>query len=88
MTTYEQKNNSGSLFKNDRKETDNHPDYNGSCLVNGSEMWMSAWLKTSASGKKFMSFSFKSKEGETYVPKTQPISRASQKLANDDDVPF
>ena len=34
-------NNTGAIFKNDRKETDRHPDYNGSCEINGVEMWMS-----------------------------------------------
>ena len=48
---YEQKDNSGSLFKNDKKETDNHPDYTGSALVGGQEVWMSAWLKTASNGK-------------------------------------
>ena len=46
-------NNTGAIFKNDRKETDRHPDYNGSCEINGVEMWMSAWIKTSKNGKKF-----------------------------------
>jgi uncharacterized protein (DUF736 family) len=55
---YEQKDNSGSLFKNDKKESDRHPDYRGTCMVNGVEMAMSAWLKTSAKGTKWMSFSF------------------------------
>jgi len=30
---YEQKPNTGSLFKNDRKEADTHPDYKGSALI-------------------------------------------------------
>jgi hypothetical protein len=59
---YEQRDNSGSLFKNDKKEKDNHPDYKGSCMVGGVEMWMSSWLKVGANGTKFMSFSFQPKE--------------------------
>ena len=84
---YEQRDNSGSLFKNDKKESDNHPDYNGSAMVNGTEMWMSAWLKTSSNGKKFMSFSFKTKDQQA----AKPVAKSAPKQAEpdfDDDMPF
>ena len=61
---YEQRDNSGSLFKNDRKETAKHPDYKGSVMINGQEMWISAWLKTGQSGVKFMSLAFSPKEAK------------------------
>ena len=80
---YEQKDNSGSLFKNDKKETDNHPDYTGSALVGGQDIWMSAWLKTASNGKKFMSFSFKRKDQQA----AKPVAKAA--VADlDDDMPF
>ena len=86
---YEQRDNSGSLFKNDKKEKDNHPDYKGSCMVGGVEMWMSSWLKTGANGTKFMSFSFQPKEQQAQ----QPVARQAAKPAPPvedflDDLPF
>lgn len=54
--------NSGALFKNDRKETDKHPDYRGTLNVNGVEFWVSSWIKTSKAGAKFMSLSVQPKE--------------------------
>ena len=54
---YEQRDNSGSLFKNDRKENDNQPAYTGKCMVNGLPMQISAWVKEGKSGK-FFSLSF------------------------------
>jgi single-stranded DNA-binding protein len=53
----------GVLFENDRKETDNHPDYTGKCEVDGVEYWLSAWVKPGRNGD-FFSLSFKPKEGE------------------------
>ena len=39
--------NRGAIFKNDDKQQDNHPDYKGSLNVNGVDLWVSGWLKTS-----------------------------------------
>ena len=38
MSNYEQKDNSGALFKNDKRETENHPHYKGSIRVDGKDL--------------------------------------------------
>jgi uncharacterized protein (DUF736 family) len=81
---YEQRDNSGSLFKNDRKEKETHPDYKGTAMVGGVEMWMSAWLKTASNGSKFMSFSFQPKDQQA-APKKAAAPAAPD---FDDDMPF
>lgn len=79
MTDYDN-NMRGVLFKNDRKEKETHPDYKGSCEINGEEMWMSAWLKQGKNGT-FMSFSF--------TPKEQPKKQSAPVPTEDfDDIPF
>ncbi len=58
--SYEQRELSGSLFKNERKEKDTHADYQGTCLIDGTEYWINAWIKK---GKvTFMSLAFKAKD--------------------------
>ena len=49
--TYEMKDGSFSLFKNDKKLTEKHPDYKGSIKINGVEHWFDAWLKEGKKGK-------------------------------------
>jgi hypothetical protein len=78
--------NRGTLFKNDRKESDSHPDYKGSINVNGEELWLSAWIKDGKSGK-FMSLSVKPKEGQKAPQK--PVKQAPKAAVEDfDDTPF
>ena len=84
MSNYDN-NNTGALFKNTKKTTDNHPDYNGSCEVNGVEMWMSSWIKTSKKGDKFMSFSFNPKEQQS-APK--PAQAQANDFDSGEDIPF
>ncbi len=57
MGNFEQRDNTGNLFKNDYKKADNHPDYKGKVLVNGKDMDIAAWIKEGRNGK-FMSLSF------------------------------
>ena len=77
--------NSGALFKNDKKETEKHPDYKGSVNVGGTEYWLSAWIKTSKQGAKFMSLSVKPKDE---APQRQAPKQASGFDDMPDDVPF
>lgn len=53
---FELKPGQGSLFKNDRKEKETHPDYKGSININGVEHWLSGWIKRGAKGA-FLSLS-------------------------------
>ena len=61
---YEAKPGTFSLFKNQNKQKDTHPDYSGDGKdMDGNEIYVSAWLKEGKSGK-FMSCSFKPKEAK------------------------
>ena len=90
---YETKNNTGTVFANDRKETPSHPDYTGQALIDGADYWLSAWKKQSQSGKSYLSFSFKPKadrhaedhKGNRYDPATPQPARFDD---SDDFVPF
>jgi uncharacterized protein (DUF736 family) len=74
--------NRGSLFKNDKKEAETHPDYKGQINVNGEEFWINAWLKTSKQGTKFMSLSVSPKDRQV----NEPTRRNTPEP--DSDVPF
>lgn len=82
---YEQKDMSGSLFKNDRKETDSHPDYKGSALIGGVEHWLDAWINTAKDGSKYMSLKMKPKDAQQAGSYAKQEPRPADL---DDDVPF
>jgi len=80
--------NKGALFKNDRKESPNHPDYKGTINVEGTEYWASGWIKVAGSnarnpGSKFLSVSLTAKDGSGPQPRAMQPS-----TLDDDDIPF
>lgn len=60
MPPYEQKDNSGGLFKNERKESDSHPNMTGTAKIDGVEYYVSGWTKEGKKGK-WISLAFKLK---------------------------
>lgn len=81
--------NSGALFNAiDKKTKPTSPDYTGSLNVDGTDYWLSSWIKTSKSGGKFMSLSVTPKDAPKSAPKTQPKPAPKQDAFDDSDVPF
>lgn len=79
----ETKNNTGAIFKNDKRTSENQPHYKGKVMVNNEEMEVALWLKESKAGTKYFSASF----SEPYV---KPVHTEIPLKVDDsdDDLPF
>jgi hypothetical protein len=77
----EQRDNSGTLGKNERREKDTHPTHTGKCVIEGKEYWVSAWVKEGPTGK-FFSLAFKPKEARQEQRQAAPAEEF------DDSIPF
>lgn len=85
MSQFEQKNNSGSIFSNNKK-AENHPDFKGKCKVNGVEMEVALWKKVSAKGTEWMSMSFSEPWVNPNANVEQPTP--SQTTNDSNEMPF
>ncbi len=88
---YEQRDNSGSLFKNDKKqEGDSKPNMSGKAMIDGVMYFFDAWTKTTQAGDRWQSVSFKRMDSQAApAPAPAPAARPAPKPAPvDDDIPF
>ena len=88
---YENKPWTGALFKNDKKQTDSHPDYTGPFYdADGKEMRIAVWLKTANSGSKYMSIQVSEKLGIKDLPEPEPapVGGLEGEAPLDDEIPF
>ena len=81
---------SGSLFKNNNKTTENHPNLTGKIMLpDGAVHYISGWTKQTAGGDKYISVSIGKQ-----VDQPAPVSAHNQAKANgyqpqkDSDIPF
>ena len=86
--SYEQRDGSGTLFRNDKGGVESRPDYRGEIKVGGKVYKVSGWKKEGAKGP-FLSLSVEPKDAQASAQKAP--QRAPQKGAGshvDDEVPF
>jgi len=83
---HEERPNTGILFVNDRKESDNHPDWSGRGMIGGKPVWISAWKKEGQKGK-YLSLSFRPREGDG-KPREDKRDRRHPESRHDDDIPW
>ena len=84
---YEQKDNSGALFRNDRKESDSHPDYKGDAKIGGLDYWVSGWInEKKGDGKKYLKLSYKLKDAQPAA--APPLPKADADDPFGDEIPF
>jgi hypothetical protein len=86
---YELKDNSGSIFRNEKREKDTHPHGTGKCLIGGVLYYVSAWTKEGTNGR-FQSLSFKPVETkqETEPSQNNRTRPAGNKYPDDQEIPF
>lgn len=77
---YEQKEGQGSLFKNEQKKTDKHPDYRGDAKIFGKDVWLSGWIKKGKNGS-FLSLSIQPKQDSQGRPQ-------GGRQEEDESIPF
>jgi hypothetical protein len=94
VANFEQRDNSGSVFVNNRKEKDTHPDRTGRCMIDGKMYWISGWIKQKPSdGEHWMSLAFKAMDAEQSAKygggATQAAPQWKEGAASSDaEVPF
>ena len=83
---YEIKDNTFSLFENDKRGNDKAPDYKGKGMVDGKEVRVAVWKRKSASGIEYLSGSIE----EPMKPADQPAKEEPKREAalNDSEIPF
>ncbi len=87
MANHQQRDNTGTLFINNRKEKDTHPDRTGTIMIEGVEYYLSGWDKSGPTGER-ISLSVKKKEQRQEAPKAYQASQKMQQPDYDDSVPF
>jgi len=80
---FEQKDNSGAIFKNKNPKSDKSPPLTGNALIGGVDYWVSAWSKTDKNGEKWVSFSVTPKN-----PSPAQKLKPDTSSYDEDSIPF
>ena len=81
----EKRDNSGVLFKSDKRDNERAPHYKGNITVEGKDYWLSAWIQEGKSGK-FMGLALSPKDEQPPAKSTPRPSKHDD--LEDSDLPF
>lgn len=101
--TFIPKPNTGSLWQNDKKTDDKHPDMRGEAVISKQllidlmakgedpiKVAVAAWNRTTINGRDYVSLTF----SEPFVPQKkaestpEPTPKQQAEIEDDDDIPF
>jgi hypothetical protein len=78
---FEIEDNSGSLWVNERKTSERHPDRTGTVMVDGKLYFLNGWLKKTKDGKAYLNLTFKEKESSSASAGGGSIKRDMERVA-------
>ena len=84
MSDYQHKTNNGSVFINNYKDSDKHPDFRGEINVEGAIWEIAMWAKETRGGDKYYSL----KVSPPRAKKQERVDTRTLKEQMDDEVPF
>lgn len=82
---YELKENTFSLFHNNKGDNDKRPDWAGKGRINGKEVRIAVWQKKSASGIEYLSGTIEEPQPTQEEKPAQPDKEVAKV---DDEIPF
>ena len=82
--------NSGALFRNEKRATDQHPEYTGKITIEGNEYYLSAWVNEMLNGQKYFAIKATPKAATAPATTTAPAQPRPGVVVADpiDDLPF
>lgn len=90
MSGFEQKDNRGMAWKNDRKRSERDPGYTGSIRVDGEDYYVSVWVEDDRRnpGAKRLSIAVNPKDRNRAAGSGSTTTRSAADDFSDDDIPF
>lgn len=85
---YQHKENSFSLFLNDKAGNPNRPDYTGTGLIDGKEVRVSLWKGVTQSGTERFSGQVTFIEKKSVMPEREPATEDPVTQPVEDTIPF
>lgn len=83
--------NSGALFRNEKRATEQHPEYIGKITIEGKDYYLSAWVNEMQNGQKYFAIKATPKvEATAPATTTAPAQPRPGVVVADpiDDLPF